>query len=246
MNKTKQKPLWGKYRRKSSEADDRQAASLDSQDRELNELADRESIVVSKEYNMEEAHSAKDAGQRPVFNKLLDFIERGKINSLLVWSPNRISRNAIDAAQIVDLMDRRKLFEVRTPSQIFRNTPNDKFLLTLFCGQGKLENDSKGGDVVRGLKDKAIGGQRSGPAPLGYMNFTDPQGRRSIVPDPERFPLIRKMWDLMLTGNYSGSEIMDMMSDDFGLRTPVRKNGSGNKKITGINLLHLHALFLLR
>ncbi len=231
MDKTKQQLKWGKYRRKSSEADDRQIASLDSQDRELDEVADREGIAVPGLYNLEESYSAKRPG-RPVFGQLLDLIERGKINALLVWSHNRISRNAIDAAYIVDLMDRGKLLEVRTPSQVFRNTPNDKFLLTLFCGQGKQENDSKGVDVVRGLKDKAIRGERSGPAPLGYMNVSDAKGNKSIVPDPERFPIIRQLWNLMLTGNHSIAEIVRIVSDDLGLRTPKRKNGSGIKKIT--------------
>jgi DNA invertase Pin-like site-specific DNA recombinase len=232
MEKNKQIQKWAKYRRKSTEADDRQAASLESQDRELDELAGRDGTIVSEEFNFSEAHSAKHAGKRPVFNHLLDLIERGKVNSLLAWSANRISRNAIDAAQVVDLMDRGKLLEVRTPSQSFRNTPQDKFMLALFCMQGKLENDNKGVDVVRGLKNKAIGGGRSGPAPLGYKNFTNERGQKSIVPDPERFHIIRKMWTLMLTGDHSVAEIMRIVNDDMGLRTPKRKNGSGAKKLT--------------
>ena len=96
----------------------------------------------------------------------------------------------------------------------------------------KQENDSKGVDVVRGLKDKAIRGERSGPAPLGYMNVSDAKGKKSIVPDPERFPIVRQLWDLMLTGGYSVAKIVDIASDDLGLRTPKRKNGSGVKKIT--------------
>src|SRR3989344_6053645 len=166
MERNKQDLKWGRYARKSSEQDDKQAASIESQNRELEELAPREHILVIPEYCLEESHSAKAAGQRPGFNKLLSLIEMGKVNALLVWSANRISRNAIDAAQIIDLMDRGKLFEVRTPTQVYYNTPNDKFLLQLFCSQGKLENDNKGVDVVRGLKNKAIGGVRPGPAPL--------------------------------------------------------------------------------
>jgi DNA invertase Pin-like site-specific DNA recombinase len=231
MSKTKTQFKWGKYRRKSSEADDRQVASLDSQDRELVEKAEREGIIVPDQYNLSESHSAKRPG-RPVFGQLLDLVERGKINALLVWSLNRISRNAVDTGYIIDLMDRGLLLEIRTPGQVFTNTPNDKFQLALYCSIAKQENDSKGVDVVRGLKEKAIGGGRSGPAPLGYINVCDEKGKKSIVPDPERFPIIRKMWTLMLTGNYSVSKIMEVINDDIGLRTPIRKNGSGNKKIT--------------
>ncbi len=230
MEKSKQLK-WGQYTRKSSEQDDKQAASIESQKRELGELAEREHIIVSPSLCLEESHSAKRPG-RPGFNKLLDLIEKGKINALLVWSANRISRNAIDAAYIIDLMDRGLLHEVRTPSQVYRNTPNDKFLLQLFCSQGKLENDNKGVDVKRGLKEKAIGGGRSGPAPVGYKNFTHEDGKKSIVPDPERFALVKNMWTLMLTGNYSVAKIMDITNDELGLRTPKRKGGGGGKKLT--------------
>ncbi len=230
MEKNKQLK-WGQYTRKSSEQDDKQAASIESQKRELGELASRERIIVSPALCLEESHSAKRPG-RPVFNELLGLIEKGKINALLVWSANRISRNAIDAAYIIDLMDRGLLLEVRTPSQVYRNTPNDKFLLQLFCSQGKLENDNKGVDVKRGLKEKAIGGGRSGPAPVGYKNFTHEDGKKSIVPDPERFALVRNMWTLMLSGNYSVAEIMRITNDELGLRTPKRKGGGGGKKLT--------------
>ena len=231
MEKTTQQLKWAKYRRKSSEDDDRQAASLDSQDRELAEKAKYEGIDVLEKYNLAESHSAKRPG-RPVFGELIALIEHGKVNALLVWHLNRISRNAIDTGIIIDLMDRGLLLEIRTPQYAFRNTPDNKFQLGLFCGIAKQENDSKGVDVVRGLKNKAIGGGRSGPAPLGYKNVTDERGLRTIVPDPERFPIIKKMWGLMLSGNHSVAKIMTMVNDDMGLRTPKRKNGSGAKKIT--------------
>src|SRR3989344_6043063 len=75
-------------------------------------------------------------------------------NELLVWNASRISRNSVDTGRVIYLMDEEKLLEVRTPSQLFRNIPNDKFLLNLFCSQAKLENDNKGDDVKRGLKTK--------------------------------------------------------------------------------------------
>ena len=57
MEKNKQQLKWGKYRRKSSEADDRQTASLDSQDRELDEVADLAS-EIDVERSIDDAHPA--------------------------------------------------------------------------------------------------------------------------------------------------------------------------------------------
>ena len=209
---------YGIYARKSSEQEDRQVASIESQNRELIQLGERDGLSVTRRF--EESHSAKRPG-RPVFNELVAAIEKGTINGLLAWSPNRISRNAIDTGVIIDLMDRDKLIEIRTPSQTYFNTPNDKFLLGLFCGQAKLENDNKGVDVKRGLRTKAENGIYPAPAPLGYVNDRSAErGNKTILPDPERFDVVRKMFDLMLTGRYTPPQILAIANDEWGFRTP--------------------------
>ena len=218
MNPKSPKITYGAYARKSSEQEDRQVASIESQNRELSALIRRDGLSIYLSY--EESHSAKRPG-RPVFNELIAAIEKGQINGLLTWSPNRISRNAIDTGIIIDLMDREKLLEIRTPSQTYSNTPNDKFLLGLFCGQAKLENDNKGVDVKRGLRTKAEQGIYPAPAPLGYINDkVAERGNRTILPDPERFELVRKMFDLMLTGRYTPPKILAIANDEWGFRTP--------------------------
>ena len=130
------------YARKSSESDERQAMSIDSQIREMNELANRDGLFIKD--IRQESHSAKQSGSRPVFIQLLKNIKDSQFNGILTWAPDRLSRNAGDLGTIVDLMDQGKLEEICTPSQVFRNTPNEKFLLMILCSQAKLENDNKG------------------------------------------------------------------------------------------------------
>ena len=180
-------------------------------------MAARDSVAVSRWFA--ESHSAKRPG-RPVFGDVIAAFERGEVNALLAWSPNRLSRNAIDTGVLIDLMDRDKLLEIRTPSQTYRNTPNDKFLLGLFCGQAKLENDNKGVDVKRGLRTKATQGIYPAPAPVGYLNDTfATRGNKVILPDPERFDLVRKMFDLMLTGRVTPPQILEIANTEWGFRT---------------------------
>ena len=61
------------YCRKSSEAEERQAPSIESQQFEVRSLAGRERLEVIS--CSEESRSAKTPG-RPVFNQILDLIER--------------------------------------------------------------------------------------------------------------------------------------------------------------------------
>ena len=221
MNENTPQTIYGAYARKSSEQEDRQVASIPSQKREFNEYSKREKL--SLKLILEESHSAKRPG-RPVFSEMLKLIEKGEINGLLVWSCNRISRNAIDTGFIIDLMDRGKLLEVRTATQAFRNTPNDKFLLNLFCSQAKLENDNKGVDVKRGLREKAEAGIYPAPALLGYLNDKYAErGNKTILPDPDRFDVCRKMVDMMLTGKYTPPQIWRIARDEWEFCGPKGK-----------------------
>ena len=117
------------YARKSTESEERQVLSIDSQIKEMLQLADREGLEVVQ--MKRESHSAKETGKRPVFNEIIEELKAEKYNGLLTWAPDRISRNAGDLGKIVDLMDAGVLQEIRTYSQSFRNNPNEKFLLMI-------------------------------------------------------------------------------------------------------------------
>lgn len=94
------------YARKSSEDDERQAISIDSQIKEMADLAEKEGILIKD--IRRESHSAKQSGQRPVFKQLLEDIRLGEFNGILTWAPDRLSRNAGDLGMLVDLMDQGK------------------------------------------------------------------------------------------------------------------------------------------
>ena len=63
------------YARKSSEADEKQALSIDSQVKEMLAIAEREKLDIVD--IRREAHSAKDSGQRPVFQEILKDLRTG-------------------------------------------------------------------------------------------------------------------------------------------------------------------------
>jgi len=189
------------YARKSTESDERQALSIDSQINEMKGLAKINNLEIVDIYK--ESHSAKDSGLRPIYNKLLMDIHRGKFNGILTWAPDRLSRNAGDLGILVDLMDQGKLQEVRTFSQTFTNNPNEKFLLMILCSQAKLENDNRGINVKRGIRAKCEMGWRPGMPPLGYYNRAF-NGVRDIMVDPERAKVIKEMFLRVANHGHSG------------------------------------------
>ena len=75
---------------------------IDSQIKEMIQLVEREGLKVVT--LKRESHSAKETGQRPVFNEIVEELRAEKFNGILIWAPDRISRNTGDLGQIVDLM----------------------------------------------------------------------------------------------------------------------------------------------
>src|SRR5258705_11786260 len=131
---------------------------------------------------------------RPVFNQLLNDLRIGKFNGILVWHPDRLSRNAGDLGALVDLLDQKKLVEIRTHSQRFTNNPNEKFLLMILGSQAKLENDNKSINVKRGLKTKCEMGLWPSVAPTGYLNSKNRDQPGVVLIDPERSSTIKEMF----------------------------------------------------
>lgn len=217
------------YARKSSESDERQAMSIDSQVKEMGELAAKEGLLVTE--IVKESHSAKDSGQRPHFMQLLKDIREKRYNGVLTWAPDRLSRNAGDLGMLVDLMDQGCLTRIRTFSQTFSNTPNEKFLLMILCSQAKLENDQKGVNVKRGIRAKCEMGYRPGPTPIGYMNRSF-NGKKDVIVDPERGGLVTEMFNKVVSENYSGRKVKIWL-DSVGFTSK-----SGKK-------LHLSTIYLM-
>lgn len=213
------------YARKSTESDEKQALSIESQVKEMLQIADRENLEVID--IRRESHSAKDSGQRPVYAEILEDIKRERFNGILTWAPDRLSRNAGDLGSIVDLMDQKLLLEIRTFGQYFRNSPNEKFLLMILCSQAKLENDNKSINVKRGLRTRCEMGLRPGQPPVGYLSEKHMDRKCHAIIDPERGPIIKKMFEKVAYEKWSGRKIYHWLKFDLNF-----KSVTGNKGLT--------------
>ena len=209
------------YARKSSESDERQIMSINSQIEEMKLLAKRENIRV-KEIKIE-SHSAKESGARSVFIELIKGIRSGKFNGILTWAPDRLSRNAGDLGTLVDLMDQKKLLRIQTYSQAFTNSPNEKFLLMILCSQAKLENDNKGVNVERGLRNKCALGWKPSLAPIGYLNQKgDGRTDELIIVDPVRGQFVKQIFEKVGNQGLSGRAVKRWL-DRIGFETRLGK-----------------------
>lgn len=205
------------YARKSTESDELQAMSIDSQIKEMMQLAEREKLNIVE--IKKESHSAKDSGQRPVFTEILDDLRRGKYTGILTWAPDRLSRNAGDLGSLVDLMDQKKLSHIQTFTQKFTNDPSHKFLLMILCSQAKLENDNKSINVKRGLRAKVELGLWPATPPTGYISSSDRKKAGYVEPDPERSKIIKEVFEKIGYDKWSGFKTYNWLNKEMGFKT---------------------------
>jgi site-specific DNA recombinase len=193
------------YCRKSSEDEDHQALSIDAQLEELNQFArEKELTIIAR---LDESKSAKEPG-REVFNEMLQRIERGEADAILCWALNRIARNFDDGGKVIGMLQRGAIQEIRTLERVY--LPSDNVLMmALEFGQANQYVRDLSRDIRRGIREKVRRGIYSGLAPLGYFN--EPK-LRTIEPNPQTFPKVKRALELFATGEYSLTAIQREMA----------------------------------
>lgn len=209
------------YCRKSSEDEYRQVLSISSQQRELERLVAANSDIQIVEVFGEERSAMKPG--RAIFGEMIRRIQKGEAEGIVAWAPDRLARNSIDGGQIVHLLDTGALRDMKFSTYTFENNSQGKFMLSIMFGQSKYYSDALSENVRRGVRTKLENGWWPTIAPLGYKNDAE---TRTIVPDPDRFLLIKEMLETMLTGTYSVEQIWNL-SRDRGLKTPIRRRSGG-------------------
>lgn len=229
MKEDKTKLKYIIYARKSSESDEKQVQSIDDQIRIAKDIANDYKLSVID--TIFESKSAKEPNKREGFLELINRIKKGEADGIICWKIDRLTRNPIDGSELQWLLQKEQLKSIMTPGREYISDDN----VLIFSVESSMANQyirdlSK--NVKRGLKSKIEKGWRPGVAPQGWLNTkTEERGKNYLVKDPERFPLLRKCWDLMLTGNYTPTEILDKLNNEWGFRTRVGKN-RGSKPLS--------------
>jgi len=177
------------YARKSSEGEDRQVSSIEDQVKRMSKISREQNLNIVK--NNREAKSAKNPGSRPLFKEMLEYIENKKANAIITWQINRLSRNPIDSSKIQWMLQKGKIQEIQTIEKKY--LPEDNvLLLSIESGMANQYILDLSKNVKRGLESRRQKGIFPHLAPVGYLND---KATHTIVKDPQRFDMIRKMWD---------------------------------------------------
>ncbi len=227
MLKNNQKVKYIIYARKSTEDDTRQVQSIDDQIYRLEKLAkELDYKIVSK---FTESKSAKDPDKRVEFYKVLKEIESGRADGILCWKLDRLSRNPVDNGRVQWMLQKGIIKVIRTIEREYF-PENAGLLFSVESGMATQYVMDLSKNVIRGHDAKLRKGVFPNRPQIGYINFRNNEtGESYIEKDPERYELVRKMWDLMLTGNYSANKILDIVNKNWGFKTKKTRKLGGKE-----------------
>ncbi len=214
------------YCRKSTEDAGKQIQSVEDQERILRGIASKRGLDVAQVFK--ESKSAKAPG-REAFNQMITQINQGKAQGVLCWKLDRLARNPLDGGTINWMLQQGVIQKIITNDRDY-NPGDNVLMMSVEFGMANQFVRDLGKNTKRGMKTKCEKGWLPSLAPMGYLNDNShSQGDRTIIKDELRFPLVRKMWYLMLTGEYSIRKICDIANKDWGLRSVKRRSIGGVK-----------------
>ena len=217
-------PKYFIYARKSMESEERQQLSIPAQLDELRDFAKKNNLQVID--SLIESQTAKKPG-RKVFNELMNRIQSGEADGILSWHADRLARNAVDAGQIIHLLDTGQLTDLKFPTVDFQNNPSGKFMLSIAFATSKNYVDNLAVNTKRGLVAKARRGTFPGLAPLGYRNSRI-DGRKTITVSKKWAPVVIRLFQKYASGKYT---LIDLSSYLFeqGWQTQPNKRDPGGQ-----------------
>ena len=210
------------YARKSSESEDRQMASIEDQKAEVKKIAEELNLNIIGVYS--ESKSAKAPG-RKAFNEMLQRIEKGDADAILCWKLNRLARNPVDGGKVSWLLQNNIIKHIQCYGRDYKPTDN-VLMMQVELGMANQFVKDLSTDVKRGMRQKAERGWNPFPTlPIGYVHNKTRKGLvkgKEIIKDKKRFPLVKKLWQMMLTGAYSIADIK-REGDRLGLVNDANK-----------------------
>ena len=193
--------------------------SIPAQERRLLDYAKERGLTVDQVCKITES-STKES--RKEFEKIIDRIRKSKEPFALVADTiDRVQRSFKESVVLEELRREGKVeIHFYRERLILHARSNSSDLLrwdmgVMFARSYVLQLSD---NIKRSKEQAAKSGSWIGQAPIGYKNSIDEKGDKTIIPDLERAPFIRRLFELYATGNYSLLALKEE-AEKMGLRT---------------------------
>ncbi|WP_448218424.1 recombinase family protein [Endozoicomonas sp. 2B-B] len=168
--------------------------------------------------------------ERPALQRLMKDVEAGKIDVVVVYKVDRLSRSLADFARLVEVFDKHKVSFVAVTQQFNTTSSMGRLTLNILLSFAQFEREVTGERIRdKFLLSKKKGKWMGGTPPLGY-DVVD----RKLIPNEGEAVIIREIFKIFIETR-SQVETAERINE-MGFRTKrlPRKGGQvvGSKKFT--------------
>ncbi|GHO73975.1 hypothetical protein KSD_17460 [Ktedonobacter sp. SOSP1-85] len=169
---------------------------------------------------------------RPAFKKLLEDVEAGRVQIVIVHSLDRWSRNVMVTLQSFRILAEHQTAFLSLSEHIDYSTPEGRLQLTILAAFAAYFSDMLAKHTSKGKGERAAQGLPNGDIPFGY-SWTGPKSPPEH--DPEEFPGLRMIGELRMQGK-TAEYIADAVNA-AGYRTGSKRFGARLFTIDTINAM---------
>ena len=199
----------GLYPRVSTEDQFRNGHSLDEQKERMLKLCDYKNYEVYKVY--EDAGISAKNMNRPAFQEMIQDIKDGKINKIIVYKLDRLTRSIKDLEEICTLLEENDCSLESMCEDINTSTVNGKFFIRMLTILAQLEIERTSERTKFGMVGAVKKGHFVGRSPLGY----DKVDKKLVINDIES-EVIRRIFDLYIKG-IAANAITKLLNEEKAL-----------------------------
>ncbi len=185
----------GVYIRVSTEDQAREGFSLGEQEEKLLQLCKFKELEVYKVYK-DAGISAKDMEHRPQFQEMLKDMKEGKLNYIVAYKLDRITRSVRDLEELISVLEQYNCFLLCDRDDVNTSTANGRFFVRMLTVLSQLEIEIVSERTKFGLNGAIKSGHIPGQRPFGYKSAED---KRMVIDNATRRH-VEKIFDMYLEG----------------------------------------------
>ena len=190
-----ERKIAGVYIRVSTEDQAREGFSLGEQEEKLLQLCKFKGLEVYKVYK-DAGISAKDMEHRPQFQEMLKDMKEGKLNYIVAYKLDRITRSVRDLEELISVLEQYNCFLLCDRDDVNTSTANGRFFVRMLTVLSQLEIEIVSERTKFGLNGAIKSGHIPGQRPFGYKSAED---KRMVIDNATR-SYVEKIFDMYLEG----------------------------------------------
>jgi len=146
---------------------------------------------------------------RPQFQQMLQDMKDGKINYIVAYKLDRITRSVRDLEELITLLEQYGCYLLCDRDDVNTSTANGKFFVRMLTVLSQLEIEIVSERTKFGLNGAIKSGHIPGQRPFGYTKSEE----KKMVIDPTTRPYVEKIFNMYLEGK-SFQQIANYFNDN--------------------------------